>query len=56
MYCVTEGSFITKPFDVHYFYEYFTGKVGKFRKEMPTMNSEPSCSCIKITNNEIKAL
>jgi hypothetical protein len=32
--------FITKTFDVaNYFNDYFIGKVGKLRKEMPTMKS-----------------
>jgi hypothetical protein len=38
----SDGLFITKPFD-----DYFIGKVGKFRQEMPIMNSEPSYSCKK---------
>ena len=42
------GLIITKPFDVaNYFNDYFIGKVGKRRQEMPTTNSEQFYSCIK---------
>ena len=37
-----DGLFITKTVNVaNYFNDYFIGKVGKLRQEMPTMNSEP---------------
>ena len=49
----SEVLFITKPFDVaNYFNDYFIGKVGKLRQEMPTTNSEQLYSCIKKFNNE----
>ena len=41
----SDGLFITKPVVVaNYFNDYFIGKVGKLRQEMPTVNSEPSYS------------
>ena len=44
----SDGLVITKPFDVaNYFYNYFIGKVGKLRQEMPTTNSEQLYSCMK---------
>ena len=44
----SDGLFITKPFDVaNYFNYYFIGKLGTLRQEMPTTNSEPSYSWIK---------
>ena len=44
----SDGLFITKPFDVaNYFNDYFIGKVGKLRQEMPTTNSEQLYLCIK---------
>ena len=53
----SDGLFITKPFDIaNYFNDYFIGKVGKLRQEMPTMNNEPSYSCIEKTNNETKSI
>ena len=44
----SDGLFITKQFDVaNYLNDYFIGKVGKLRQEIPKTNSEPSYSCIK---------
>ena len=53
----SDGLFITKPFDVgNYLNDYFIGKVGELRQEMPTTNSEQLYSCVTKTSNERKAL
>ena len=46
----SDSLIITKPFDVGNYLmiiDYFIGKVGKLRQEMPTTNSEQLYSCVK---------